>query len=276
LPTTDFQGILHVEWEEACMMRFGVCADPALIEILAMQGYDYLECAIAPLAAMTDGAFDALRRKVEDSPLRCEAGNLFLPGACRLTGEEADQDAAIAHLRRAIPRFSALGGQVAVFGSGGARNVPAGFSMERARVQMIDFTRRAGALCAEYGVRVAVEPLNRRESNIINSVAEGLAFVKLVNHANVGVLADWYHAATEREGTDGMRAAGDLLWHCHIARPDGRAYPRPDDDADKAGYRCFFDALHAIGYQGRVSVEGGGNPVREGVSALALLRRFGS
>lgn len=254
-------------------MRFGICTDPMGIGILEEMGYDYLECSIAPLGTMEEAAFAEILGRVKASALRCEAGNLFLPGTCRITGEKADFPSAIAHLRRAIPRFAQLGGQVAVFGSGGARGVPEGFPAERALEQLAEFCRLAGDVCAESGVRIAIEPLNRGECNVINSVAEGIALAEAAGHPSVGVLADWYHVAAEAEGTGGIERAGEALWHCHIARPQGRAYPRPDDPQD-AGYEAFFGALKRIGYAGRVSVEGRGDPAADGPAALEALRKY--
>jgi len=252
-------------------MRFGICTAPENAGILAELGYDYVECAITPLAAMEQSAFEETRQRVLASPLRCEAGNLFLPGSCRVTGEAADFDAAIAHLRVAIPRFAALGGQVAVFGSGGARAVPEGWPMEKAMEQLAEFCRLAGDVCAENGVRVAIEPLNRKECNIINSVKEGVALAEMASHPSVGVLADWYHVAAENEGTGGILCAGARLWHCHIAKPGGREYPAGKDGA-AASYAEFFGALRAIGYGGRISVEGRGEPEADGKAALMAMR----
>lgn len=254
-------------------MRFGICTPPENIGALAKLGYDYLECAIAPLGTMEAAAFGLIRDVVADSPLRCEAGNLFLPGTCRITGDAADFDGAADHLRRAIPRFAALGGQVAVFGSGGARRVPDGFPMDRAFDQLAEFCRIAGGICADNGVRVAIEPLNRGECNIIVSVSEAVDLAEAANHPAVGVLADWYHIMVEGEGVSGIERAGARLWHCHIARPDGRRYPKPGDPAE-AGYAEFFGALKKIGYDARVSVEGSGSPDADGAAALEALRGY--
>ncbi len=255
------------------MIRFGICTDPFHAPVLAAQGYDYLECAISALGLMEAGSYDELAERMKASPLKAEAGNLLLPGGTRLTGEQADLEDACAKLAVSLPRFARLGGKVAVFGSGGARAVPEGFARESAMEQLAEFCRRAGAICGEYGLLLAIEPLNRKECNIVNSVVEALELAVACGDSRVGALADWYHVAVENEGTEGIAAAGNRLYHCHIARPDGRAYPHPSDP-DCSGYEAFFAALCAIGYQGRVSVEGRGEPARDGALALAALRRF--
>ena len=57
----------------------------------------------------------------------------------------------------------------------------------------------------------AIEPLNRQESNIVNSVAEGLALMRRVKRDEVQILADYYHMALESEDLSILRQAGPAL-----------------------------------------------------------------
>ena len=58
---------------------------------------------------------------------------------------------------------------------------------------------------------LAIEPLNRKESNIINSVAEGVRFARQVNRPEIRVLADFYHIDEEREPLDTLKTNGEWL-----------------------------------------------------------------
>ncbi|MGN0743366.1 MAG: hypothetical protein ACI4L8_11975, partial [Candidatus Fimadaptatus sp.] len=67
--------------------------------------------------------------------------------------------------------------------------------------------------------------------------------------------ADGFHMAEMGEGPQAIEDAGaELMRHCHIANPDGRTYPQPDDAWD---YAPFFASLKRIGYTGGVSIEAG-------------------
>jgi sugar phosphate isomerase/epimerase len=99
-----------------------------------------------------------------------------------------------------------------------------------------------------------VEPLNRAETNIINSVDEGAEIVRAVAHPNVRLLADTFHMAREGEGPDAIRRAGDLLAHVHCAE---KAERRPLGLGVGEDHRPYFKALKDIGYAGRVSIEAG-------------------
>ena len=67
--------------------------------------------------------------------------------------------------------------------------------------------------------------------------------------------ADEYHMIEMNESEQSIIDAGfNLMRHCHTADPVARKYPHPDGTWD---YKPFFDALKSIGYEGRVSIEGG-------------------
>lgn len=74
--------------------------------------------------------------------------------------------------------------------------------------------------CATYDaeVRIALEPLNRYESRLVNTVADGLDVVERVSAENIGLLADTFHAnIEERDIGEAFRAAGERLFHVHLA-----------------------------------------------------------
>jgi len=242
-------------------MRFGCCGsmiapelDPVGIEsigTLAELGFDYVELSLAQMAALSDGDFQALAARVEDSGLVCEACNNFFPAAVRLTGSEAGLPAALEYAARAIERAARLGARIVVFGSSGAKNVPPGFPHAEAWRQISDLLGRLGPMAESHGITIAIEPINRLESNIVNSVAEGLRLMREVDHANIRLLADFYHLCMEAEDPSILLEAGEGIRHVHFARLEGRGFPtRPE-----GSFAPFFDALRRIGYGGRCSIE---------------------
>jgi len=100
-------------------------------------------------------------------------------------------------------------------------------------------------------VVVAIEPLNRDETNFINTVAEGAAVVRETGHPNIRLLADIYHMLRENEGPDALVDAGPLLRHVHIAEKDGRTPPGFAGD----DFTPYLRALRRAGYAGAISIE---------------------
>jgi D-psicose/D-tagatose/L-ribulose 3-epimerase len=222
------------------------------------------------VATLSDEYYARLRERVRALRVPVRAANSFFPSALKITGPEIDPVAQTAYARRCLDRLSELGIRIVVFGSGGARRVPEGFSRDEAMTQLVAFGRRVADEAAPRGITVVLEPLRRQESNIVNSVAEGLAIVRAVDRPAFRILSDFYHLAEEKEDPAVLREAGDLLRHVHIANPKGRVFPKRPDEAD---YAPFVRALRDIGYRGGVSVEARTEDfARDAPEAIALVR----
>ena len=260
-------------------MRFGLCGSMIkdsgvdIVEQTREIGYDYIELSLAHLSALTEAEFNAVCQRVAASGMTCEACNNFFPKAVRLTGSEVNYDGVGEYIHRAVSRATELGVQVIVFGSSAAKNVPEGFPMVQAWKQITRVLHLAADEAGPHGITIAIEPLNRGESNILHTVAEGLAMVRRVKRPEVQVLADYYHMALEHEDPAILCEAGPALRHVHFARVAGRTFPTGLDP----DFPVFFEALARAGYDGRVSVEGfTTNFYEDAAQALAVLKRLAS
>ena len=239
---------------------FGVCTnDFEDIKTLKDVGYDYAEmsvgCAFEPTKA--DAEWAPMKEKILSAALPIRACNGFLPGTLRLTGPDADFPPALEYAVTACRRADEVGCRYIVFGSGGARNVPAGFQIEDGRDQFADFCGQLAHAIDGLKVAVVIEPLRPSESNIVQYVWQGLQIVDEVNSPRLRQLADIYHMMMGREPAESILRAGDKLLHCHVACNKTRFYPGTSDKAELVPY---FDALHQIGYTGGVSCECGWDP----------------
>jgi len=234
-------------------------------------GFDYIELPLSAVAGLGEADYQALLKRVQAGGLPCEACNVFFPGTLRLTGPAFDPAATRAYLEKALARAAQLGVQVIVFGSAGARNVPDGFPPEQAYVQLTEMLRMAGDLAQPYGITIVIEPLNKAESNILQTASEGLTLAKLAGHPNVKLLVDYFHMAKDGEDCGIIRTAREWVRHAHFADPDGRAYPMEM----KAHFREFTGALKDAGYSGRLSLEAGYKDfAAQAPVALAILREL--
>jgi sugar phosphate isomerase/epimerase len=250
-------------------IALGICASPEQAEAIA-SSYDYIELSFSTVLnpLQDDTAFSEQAARLADLPLPARACNNFVASQVRLVGPEVDANQVAQYLDRGFRRAEALGIERIVFGSGGARHVPEGFAREVAWEQLVHFCR----LCSERaypGLVIAIEPLNRGESNIITSFGEGVALTRDVDRPNVGVLADIYHMEVESEPVDVIRQGADVLAHVHLA-DTGRLYP----GSGSYPLRELFAVLHEIGYGQRASVEcrWGEDFAGEAKAAAAFLR----
>ncbi len=236
-------------------MRFGVCAgDINRFPIIKEAGYDYIEFPLVQLVGMSDEEYVAFKAKVEEIGLPIESYNGFFGADLKLVGETVDYDAIAAYAEKGLSRAAALGGKVAVIGSGGARRIPDGEEYDVNFARFAKTLAVCGEVAARHGMTIVVEPLNDKETNIINSVEEGLRVCALANHPNVKCLADFYHVFMSGETLDAVRGAGDMLAHVHLARAnEDRAMPYAEDLPQCEEWAA---ALKACGYDARISLEG--------------------
>lgn len=260
-------------------MKIGVCggvtgknADGSEFELLPAAraaGFDYVELPLAAVAGLNVDEFRRVSRQVERGGIPVEACNVLFPGTLRLTGPSVDRSAVRTYLDQALGRAATLGAHVVVFGSAGARNVPDGFPLEQAWLQLVDMLRLADPILEQNGLTLCIEPLNKAESNILQTAAEGFNLAKLAGRENVRLLVDYYHMARDGEDCGIIRTAAGMVQHAHFADPEGRVYPAES----KPPFQDFFGALKDAGYRGRVSLEAGYRDfAREAPIALGILR----
>ena len=129
---------------------------------------------------------------------------------------------------------------------------------EGSLAELARILRRAGERAADAGVRVALEPLNRFEGDLLNNVAEGLVFLKELNHPAVGLLVDSFHVNIEESSwTEPFRQAmlAGKLFHVHLG--DNNRLPPGHGLID---FAAILATLHATGYTGWLSAELLGKP----------------
>ena len=229
------------------------------VKILKETGFDYAETMLSPMYTADRAQIDDFLEALEENAIKCAAVNVLFPGDLRLTGENAEFEKAGAYISEIFEKTKNLKFEKVVFGSGGARKVPEGFCKEAALEQLCKIIEDLLLPAAEkYGFTLAVEELNRGETNILNSVEECVNLIKRINSPRLKLLADLYHMGIENEDLAKLSGYGDILVHCHIANAqNNRFYPHASDSAESMDlYKKFFGALGAAGYGGGVSIEG--------------------
>lgn len=109
-----------------------------------------------------------------------------------------------------------------------------------------------GEFAGEYSTtKFALEPLNRYESVLINTVEEALELLDEINLSNIGLLFDTFHANIEEQSlTKSIRSAGKKIFHVHVA--DSNRFVPGHGHLD---FSEVSNALRDIDYQGFCSLE---------------------
>lgn len=229
-------------------------------KVVADAGFDYGECTVGLLRKLTPDELYRVGQMAADGEIILRACNSLMPGDMKLAGNDVDFPALTAFVDSVMAKMSAVGSHILVLGSGRARSIPDGFDQSAGRAQIMEFLCMCGDTGKKYGVTMALEPLNRRESNIMTTSAECLEMVRELAHPFVKLLIDSFHFSEENEPLENIAAAADMLIHIHIAEPVCRKRPsyRDGDFHDGGRYiRAFIGALEKCGYDGGVTVECG-------------------
>jgi sugar phosphate isomerase/epimerase len=163
--------------------------------------------------------------------------------------EPAIRAAAVARTLEHIP-FAAQTGAVIIIGL--LRGiVQPGVTQAQAMDWLVAALRACCRQAASHGVRIAIEPINRYETTLINNTTQGLDLLRLVGAENLGLLLDTFHMNIEEPDIlASIMRCGSHIAHFHVA-DSNRWYP----GAGHLDFRAILAALQATGYEGYVSGE---------------------
>ncbi|MEO6596133.1 MAG: sugar phosphate isomerase/epimerase [Planctomycetota bacterium] len=130
--------------------------------------------------------------------------------------------------------------------------------------------REAAEVAASRGVRLATEFLNRFECYVLTTAADASALVDAVDHASFGINYDTHHAhIEERDPRASILGCGKRITHVHISEND-----RGTPGHGQVRWQETFEALHAIGYDGWLTIESFSRASPEFAAAIHIWRDF--
>jgi sugar phosphate isomerase/epimerase len=121
-----------------------------------------------------------------------------------------------------------------------------GLAVEEANEYLVDALKALCSAAEEYKVKIALEPLNRNETTVVNTVKQGLDIILRVGKDNLGLVLNTYHMNMEESLIeDSIRLCKGKIFHVKIADANRRA--------PGSGYMNFASivkTLKAVGYKG--------------------------
>jgi len=123
---------------------------------------------------------------------------------------------------------------------------------------------------AAKNIKLAFEPLNRFETDMINVVSQGLQFIDEVGRENVGFHLDTFHMhLEEKDSAKAILMAGDRIFHFHACEND-RGVP----GTGQVHWNEIGKALKATKYSGPVVIESFTSQVKEIARAVCIWREI--
>ncbi|HVL25804.1 MAG TPA: sugar phosphate isomerase/epimerase family protein [Thermomicrobiales bacterium] len=218
---------------------------------VAAMGFDAIEL---PLETAVDWSAREVKPILDATGLAPGVCAAMGPGRDLTTDDARTVDGTQSYLRSCIEHAAAIGASVV----SGPIYTPTGqtgaiSADDRARKLELLVKNFAPVLeiAGAHGVRLALEPLNRFETSLFNTVAQTMALIDAVGHPALGLLLDTFHMnIEERDIGAAIRLAGDRLVHVHACGND-----RGAPGHDGIDWTAVRDALRDIGYAGAVTIE---------------------
>jgi D-psicose/D-tagatose/L-ribulose 3-epimerase len=137
-------------------------------------------------------------------------------------------------------------------------------------LQAVSEIRDQADYAADKGIKIALEPLNRFETDMINIVSQGLAFIQDIGRDNLGLHLDTFHMHLEEKSSPvAIRMAGDRIFHFHACEND-RGVP----GTGQVHWSEIAKALKGVNYQGPVVIESFTSQVKEIARAVCIWREI--
>jgi len=217
---------------------------------IASFGYDGVELAIRDPKYID---LDLLDRLVRDLGLSVPAiGTGQAWGEEGLSFTDPDPNIRLAAIERIKSHIPVAAHFEAVIIIGLLRGiVKQGIDQEQAMDWLVKALRECSDSARLHGVRLALEPINRYETTLVNNAAQGLNLIERVGMDNFGLLLDTFHMNIEEASIESsILACGKRIFHFHVA-DSNRWYP----SAGHLDFPSILNALFATGYQDWVSGE---------------------
>lgn len=239
-------------------------AELELLPQIKAMGYTGVEIPIFDPTAI---GTETLRAALATQELACTTCTA-LPPHLNLIDEDVRAQG-VQWLQRVVDQVAALGATILC----GPMAAPVGERRGRGYTQAewdscVQGLRAVGVYAAAQGVTLAVEPLNRFETFIVNTVADGVRLMDEVDHPAVGLLLDTFHMHIEEKSTaTAIRQAARHLKHFHTSEND-----RGIVGSGQVAWPSVFGALQDIYYNGWLVVESFGHAIPELAGAACVWR----
>jgi sugar phosphate isomerase/epimerase len=238
---------------------------------IAGLGYDGVELAIRDPKLVDYAELDRLTRAHHLSVPAIGTGQAWGEEGLSFTDpDESVRKAAIQRIKSHYPGAARFGALVILGLIRG--QVKPGVDPAEAMDWLVAAIRECAKIAAPLGMRLALEPINRYETTLINSAAQGLELIERVGADNFGLLLDTFHMNIEEPSIEAsLWECQGRIFHFHVA--DSNRWPPGGGHLD---FQSILETLIATGYRGWVSGEFLPKPdaetaAREGIAHLFQL-----
>lgn len=233
-------------------------------------GFDTVEIALED-AAHIDASL--VKQALDDHGLTCSSICAAMGPGRDLRGTPVEQQTAMEYITQVMELMPQLGCPVMVgpmYSTVGRAEQTPKDQYHRQWDTVVSHVKSLAARAGDLGVKLAMEPLNRYETDFINTSDQAVALVDEVGHEAVGILLDTYHMnIEEKDSATAIRKAGHRLLHVHACGCD-----RGAPGGDHIDWGSIREALKDVNYRGPLVIESFTPAVKVIAKAASIWRDF--
>lgn len=241
-------------------------ADLPLLPRIKAAGFDGVEVS---LFVPTEFAIADIRRGLAENDLECTVCSVLTGGLDIISEDASVRARSRKHMADCVAAVAEVGAKILA----GPLYSPVGYLPGRRRTEdewkwAVECYQELGPVLARHDVTIAIEPLNRFETYFLNTAADAVRLCDAIDHPNVGILFDTFHANIEEK--DIARAYGTVgrhLKHVHTCEND-----RGTPGTGHVEWAAVFQALRDLRYDGWLTIESFGFALGELSAAASIWR----
>lgn len=240
-----------------------------LLQKIKAAGYDIIEAAVED-AGLID--WPQLKSMAQDAGLKITISGAFGPDRDLSSDNAAIRRQALDYIIECTRIAQQMGSPVftgPLYAAVGKTRIVSPEQKAQERNWCLQGLREAAKAASDHGVLLGVEPLNRFETDMINTVDQALELVREAGNPSLRISLDTFHANIEEKDIPAAirKIGGDML--CHV---QGNESDRGTPGTGHLNWTGIRDALMDIGYDGAIVLETFGAPSKELARAACIWR----
>ncbi|MBI9106684.1 MAG: sugar phosphate isomerase/epimerase [Spirochaetales bacterium] len=223
--------------------------DPYLdyIDLAAELGFTSVEIPLMDPASLPIGE---IKERIERTGLGVYCGTGLGPATDISSDDAGIRAAGLEHLKKCLTAAAHLGSpslQGVIHSAWGKRSRTTGAERKNSALVL----REVADYASEQGLRIALECINRYESSFLNTAAQGMEMLEMINRPNAGLHLDTYHMNIEEQSFEEVfRLTRGKLFHLHMSE-NNRGYP----GSGLLDWASIIDQARQNGYTGPWVIE---------------------
>jgi D-psicose/D-tagatose/L-ribulose 3-epimerase len=233
-------------------------------------GFDSIEIAIEDVSHVKPAA---LKKALDDNGIVCDTVCAALGPGRDLRGSKTDQQTGLDYMKGLLDIMAETKSKVLVgplYSAVGRAEPREDDEYKRQWDIVVKNLQTLSAYARERKIKLAIEPLNRYETDFMNICAQAMKMVNDVGDDAIGLLLDTYHMnIEEKNSAAAIRAAGNKLFHFHACGCD-----RGTPGNDHIDWKSIVEALKEIKYNASAVIESFTTDVKVIAKAASIWRNF--